>query len=149
MRGRLFVRCRAVSPVIAALLLIAISVAASVVTYTWVMTMIRNQTVQAQTSIRIDNVEFKKTGNVRDRVEIVVRNTGSVAAVIETLYLTYPNSTVAVHDLGGTVIQPGRTCTFNVTLSAGSYWEAGKAYGVKIVTDNGFTAEGTYYSPNE
>jgi len=49
---------KAVSPVIATLLLIAIAVAASVVTYSWVMSMVKTQGSQAQTSIRIDEVLF-------------------------------------------------------------------------------------------
>jgi flagellin-like protein len=49
---------KAVSPVIATLLLIAIVVAASVVTYSWVMSMVKTQGGQAQTSIRIEEVLF-------------------------------------------------------------------------------------------
>ena len=49
---------RAVSPVIATLLLIAIAVAASVVTYSWVMSMTANQSQQGQTSVKVDQVLF-------------------------------------------------------------------------------------------
>ncbi len=49
---------KAVSPVIATLLMIAIAVAASVVMYSWVNTMVTNQAKQSQTAIRIDNVQF-------------------------------------------------------------------------------------------
>ncbi len=50
---------RAIEPIIAALLLIAIAVAASVMVYSWIMGMISSQSEQAGTSIRIDLVEFK------------------------------------------------------------------------------------------
>jgi len=49
---------RAISPVIATLLLIAIAVAVSVVTYSWTMSMAQNQSTQSQTSVKIDQVLF-------------------------------------------------------------------------------------------
>ena len=49
---------RAVSPIIATLLLIAIAVAAAVVTYTFTMNMVSNQGSQAQTSMKIDDVQL-------------------------------------------------------------------------------------------
>ena len=57
-RFKLRMNRRAVSPVIATLLLIAIAVAASVVTYTWVMSMTANQSQQGQTSVKVDQVLF-------------------------------------------------------------------------------------------
>lgn len=58
-RVRLKRSIRAISPVIATLLLVAISVAAAVITYSWVMSMITTQGAQAQTSIKVDLVEFR------------------------------------------------------------------------------------------
>lgn len=51
---------RAVSPIIATLLLVAIAVAAAVVTYTWTMSMAQNQSTQSQTNVKIDQVMFGK-----------------------------------------------------------------------------------------
>jgi flagellin-like protein len=58
---------RAVSPLVATLLLIAIAVAASVITYSWVMSMIGSQSQQAQTQIRIDMITWvNSTGEFDD-----------------------------------------------------------------------------------
>ena len=72
---------RAISPLIATLLLIAIAVAASVITYSWVMSMISSQSQQAQTQVRIDHVTWDLTGQ---KMSCTIRNTGSVAATIES-----------------------------------------------------------------
>ena len=79
---------KAISPLIATLLLIAIAVAASVITYSWVMSMIGSQSQQAQTQIRIDtitwNIDTDPITNT-DTCIVVVRNTGSVAATVESV----------------------------------------------------------------
>lgn len=91
-------KTRAIEPVIASLLLIAIAVAAAVVTYSWVMGMISNQQSQAGTSLGIDLVQFTKTGTTKDKILITVRNKGTVATTLSTVYLTYPNATIATFD---------------------------------------------------
>ena len=80
---------RAVSPIIATLLLIAISVAAAVVTYTFTMNMVSNQGSQAQTAIRIDQVQFgQKTDTpVQQGIVVNIRNAGTVPALIRTIYV--------------------------------------------------------------
>ena len=232
-------RRRGVSPVIASLLLIAISVAAAVVTYSWIMAMVKTQGTQAQTSIRIDEVLFGQNPKgsttvttpgtdtytikvdsvdnfaVNDiikithagadyyrkitevitstkqlelnatitvspgdpvvevsinAIKITIRNTGSVAAVIQTIYVYKGGTQILKKDGIGYAIPAGSlgeiglkeddgawsnmkpslgsepTRTFEVTFSKDLQTSA--AYLVKIVTDNGFTAEGTYYSPS-
>lgn len=158
---------RAVSPVIAALLLIAISVAAAVITYSWVMTMIDSQGDQAQTAIRIETVEIDYVSG-GSQLKIILRNTGGVTAMIETLYIYDGDTRMVKHDdinyaLGaGTVQEIGFTkhtdswSTINiagpddktvVSVAFVGSFELSHAYTIKIVTDNGFTMEGTYYSP--
>jgi flagellin-like protein len=73
---------KAISPLIATLLLIAIAVAASVLTYSWVMSMVGSQSAQAQTQVRIDSVTWNV---VSDTADLTIRNTGSVAAEIESI----------------------------------------------------------------
>jgi flagellin-like protein len=55
---------KGISPLITTLLLIAIAVAASVLTYSWVMSMVGSQSAQAQTQVRIDscNLQTYKSG---------------------------------------------------------------------------------------
>src|SRR4030066_397318 len=75
------VKRKGISPLIATLLLIAIAVAASVLTYSWVMSMIGSQSAQAQTQVRIDSVKF----NSSDAFYPMLRNTGSTSATMESV----------------------------------------------------------------
>jgi len=159
---------KAVSPVIAALLLIAISVAAAVITYSWVMTMIEGQGSQAQTTIRFEEVVFD-VANSENQIKFVVRNSGGVTAVIQTVYIYQGDTRIVKQDDVDHPISAGETAEMGLSDDA-EEWETGNlaepvndvvvavtwndnfalstAYSVKVVTDNGFTIEGTYYSPS-
>ena len=76
---------KAISPLIATLLLIAIAVAASVLTYSWVMSMVGSQSAQAQTQVRIDSVTWSIDPVLKDTALLTIRNTGSIAAEIESI----------------------------------------------------------------
>lgn len=134
---------KGVSPVIAALLLIAISVAAAVITYSWVMTMIDSQGSQAQTAMRIEDVEF-----TTDKISIItVRNTGAVPVVITTIYIYQGDTKVMTDESPELAIVAGATSDITVTLVAPSF-VVSTAYRIKVVSDNGFVVEGTYYTPS-
>jgi len=78
---------KGISPLIATLLLIAIAVAASVLTYSWVMSMIGSQSGQAQTQVRIDSVTYTD----ENTVTVAIRNTGSIDATVESVWVR-PNT---------------------------------------------------------
>ncbi len=163
---------KAVSPVIAALLLIAISVAAAVITYSWVMTMIEGQGSQAQTTIRFEEVAFS-LGNYSvntnfSQIKLVVRNAGGVTAQLQTLYIYDGDTRMVKLDDIAYAIAAGETAeigftmapSWNETVSSlpadkivigitlSSHLVVSHAYTTRLVTDNGFTIEGTYYSPS-
>ncbi len=162
---------KAVSPVIAALLLIAICVAAAVITYSWVMTMIDDQGKNAQTAMRIDDVGFFKDDALYG-VAVTVRNTGSVPTTIQTIYVYQSDIRMMKQDAIAASIQSGGLKSVGITTAmtadptpvpdwsdnwdtvdlaiyyAESFtWEDTTGYTVKVVTDNGFIIEGTYWSP--
>jgi len=163
------------SPIIAALLLIGIAVAGAVVTYTWVMTMVQQQGTAAQTAIRIDEVMFGLGADATPvplwATKLTIRNTGSVAAIIDTVILykgeaqvfksdgigyavqsktlgvfglveTGFNWTGEVPDMG---VAPGivKTVIYNVDLTTST------GYVIKVITDNGFAVSGTYYTSSD
>ena len=132
---------RAVSPVIATLLLIAIAVAASVVTYTWVMSMTQNQSQQSQTSVKIDLVNFDSTTTA----DIEFRNTGSIAATIDVVY-TFKGDALKDTDTADLVISAGTTDTY--TITAHTTFAENSAYRIRAITSTGFVIEGTYYTPS-
>jgi len=99
---------KAISPILATLLLIVIAVAAIVVTYAWVMTYMTSAGTQAGVMLKKDSdVCLWKTGNVT----IYVRNIGTSDAEIDKVYInsapqtsvTYTPSSKIVNKDGGTI----------------------------------------------
>ena len=141
--GRFRSSKKAISPVVATLLLIAIAVAAAIVSYSWIMTMIKTQGSAAQTGIRLELVKFIGS----DQINVTIRNVGSTGTKIETLYVIHGGDNFVQDYTSGNVIGVGAKREMNFTAS-GFTWEAGEAYDIKVVTDNGFTVDGTYYAPS-
>lgn len=122
---------RAISPILATLLLVVIAVAAIVVTYAWVMTYMNAQIAQAGVFLTEDTQSWLPNSTIR----LYVRNTGTSDATIDAVYigtsssnldlqtsLTYdpPNGAVAAY--GGRVI---------VTIDYS--WSTGTTYYFKVV----------------
>ena len=139
---------KAISPVVATLLLIAIAVAAAIVSYSWIMSMIKTQGSAAQTGIRLEIIEFAGASN--EWVNVTIRNVGSTGTKIETIYITYGGTNYAQDYTSANVIGVGdkrEMCFGSNELPSGFVWIDGEAYDIKVVTDNGFTVDGTYYAP--
>jgi flagellin-like protein len=73
---------KAISPILATLLLIVIAVAAIVVTYAWVMMYVGSATNQAGIFLKEDTISWP-TG----KMVIYVRNTGTSDATIDAVYV--------------------------------------------------------------
>jgi flagellin-like protein len=141
---------KGISPLIATLLLIAIAVAASVLTYSWVMSMIGSQSAQAQTQIRIDSVRWVSgTAFALD-----VRNTGSVDAVIESVSVRENKAGSSAQ-----VSAPDAATGFITAIGAGTHGkvgndvnfspplELGKSYVIRATTNTGFYYEAVFSAP--
>ena len=77
-------RCRrAVSPILATLLLIVIVVAAGIAAYAWIQSSTTAQMTQASGFIIIENARFYDGNNV----ELIIRNTGTANLAIDTVYI--------------------------------------------------------------
>ena len=145
-------RMRGVSPVISVLLMIAVAVAASLALYGWVTSMMTTQGAMAQTMVKVEAVTFtEQSAGAKDLVKVTVRNTGSVPATITRIYFYFPNGSYIYDDYtSNNVIDVKQTLTFSLNLGAqGKQWEVSTGYRIKVVTDTGFIAEGTFYSPAE
>jgi flagellin-like protein len=75
---------KAISPILATLLLIVIAVAAIVVTYAWVMTYMTSAGQQAGTWITFDSATISATSR---EITIYVRNKGTEPAVVDKVYI--------------------------------------------------------------
>lgn len=85
---------RAISPILATLLLVVIAVAAIVVTYAWIMTYVGSTTNQAGVLLKKDEVNWQN--DQTRRIVIYIRNTGTSDATIDAVYIGTSNSNKAL-----------------------------------------------------
>jgi len=83
---------RAITPILATLLLIVIAVAAIVVTYAWLMTYMSNVTNQAGVNLYPANVDF--SGSAQNEIIIDVQNKGTSDAHLVRVYIGTSSSTM-------------------------------------------------------
>jgi len=76
---------RAITPILATLLLIVIAVAAIVVTYAWIMTYMSNAANRAGVNLEKANIRFYGTAN--NEIDVVVQNAGTSDAHITQIYI--------------------------------------------------------------
>ena len=127
---------KAVSPVIATLLLILIAVAAAVLVYVWVTgyasSVTSTGTPELHEEIKIDAVSYN--GN---SLTVYVRNIGDTSVLVDHIYVVATNNTVITETSVSLTLSPGEvksTTVSNVDL------EPGVTYIVKAVTSNGIEA---------
>ena len=132
---------KAISPIIATLLLIAIAVVASLVVYAWVMGYIGIKTNQAGNAVQIQSQAFNSAGT---QLTVYVQNVGQ-----GTEQLNYPSNTVYVNTVPQTIVTvtPSSMLSGNTTISLGpgqtvgltvNYaYVAGQQIVIKVVTSTG------------
>ena len=137
---------KGISPVIATLLLIVISVAAAVMTYIWLtryMGTLQSQagTSQLQERVKIEGVKISEKD---DKItKIYVRNIGDVEVTIDAVYLIDSSGNILYKDDATLPLSPTDDNVLTVELTG---LVEGKTYTVKIVTTRGteFTYTFTY-----
>ena len=127
--GKFRVSKKAVSPVIATLLMIAVAVAASVIVYVWsaglLGTLMGGGGAQVKEQVIMEAYDWAATATLK----LYVRNVGSSAVKIVAVYVGGTLSTVSV-DLAvkaATSISPANLGTV----------ASGTAYTIKVVTETG------------
>ncbi|HLE75470.1 MAG TPA: archaellin/type IV pilin N-terminal domain-containing protein [Candidatus Bathyarchaeia archaeon] len=131
---------KAISPILATLLLIVIAVAAIVVTYAWIMTYMGTTTQQASIILYDENVRFVDSTTT----EITIGNSGTGDTQIVRLYLgTSANDltevTTAVTDGLNKALEAGSvvTLTLNWTDTDFGNWTEGETYHFRVVPQQG------------
>ncbi len=125
---------KAISPILATLLLIIIVVAASIAAYAWIQSSTSTQLNQASGFIVMDNVRFYDS----DKIELSIRNTGTGDLKIDTIY---------IDDVGQQLSQQvgaKQRCSIIMDYD----WEIGTRYSIKVATTSGLYAEKTCKSPS-
>ena len=128
---------RAISPILATLLLIVIAVAAIVVTYAWIMTYMGNAGQQAGVILFKSNVRFYEAGA---KIDIDVGNSGTSDTQITQVYFgtsasNMPNWTTTP----ALPVSIAAKLTTRVTISNATLWSLGTTYYFKVVTSSGQT----------
>jgi flagellin-like protein len=131
---------KAISPILATLLLIVIAVAAIVVTYAWITTYMGSATQQAGVILYPENVRFDT-----DATEITVGNSGTSETRIVRVWLGNSSSTMidVTSDTtitgSGTLLSAGGTATISVNWpnDVASTWQPGENYYFRVVPNQG------------
>jgi len=132
---------KAVSPVIATLLLILIAVAAAVLVYVWVTgyasSVTSTGTPELQEKIKVEAVSVSDDGS---SVTVYVRNIGDTTVNISSIYIIDAASSQVIKTTSpNESLTPGQVKEFEIT-SISPALEAGKTYIAKAVTENGVEA---------
>jgi len=134
---------KAISPILATLLLIVIAVAAIVVTYAWIMTYMSSAGKQAGVVLSKENIRFygESTDAAKNRTDITVRNTGTENTKIVRIYMgnTSANLIQVYSNETGVLLNAGSATTITITWpnDLADAWESGKTYYVTIVPSVG------------
>jgi flagellin-like protein len=129
---------KAISPILATLLLIVIAVAAIVVTYAWVMTYMSATTTRAGEELVSENIRFHDSTNVT----ITLRSTGTSNSKVVAIY--EGTSSTNLTALASGKVSPAVPKTIladssqDFNLNIGTY-STGTRYYFKVVTDSGYS----------
>jgi len=123
---------KAISPILATLLLVVIAVAAIVVTYAWIMTYMSNAGQQAGVILYKSNVNFYNVTGVK-KIDIDIGNSGtSDARIIQAYAGTSPtarqNQTITPITIRGGAVE---RITFDYN------WTAGTTFYFQVVSSSG------------
>ncbi|MFA5364474.1 MAG: DUF2341 domain-containing protein [Candidatus Bathyarchaeia archaeon] len=124
---------KAISPILATLLIIVIVVAAAIASYAWIQNITNTQLNQAGGFLIIENVRFYHT----DNVEIIIRNTGTSSLTVDTVYINGVSQPTE-HN-----IQSGESAKCELSYA----WENSARYRIKVACTTGIYTEGQYSTP--
>ncbi len=129
---------KAISPVLAVLLMIAVAVAAALVTYAWVMTYLSSTTGRAGHAMQIQSVEWVSGTEVK----IYAQNVGDGTIIITDTYL---DGALIIADITMTPVD-GNTeegATTSIAIGTQIFTDAQDVH-IKVVCDDGTFTSGTY-----
>ena len=128
---------KAISPILATLLLVVIAVAAIVVTYAWIMTYMSSATQRAGEELVVENIMFHDSTNVT----ITLRSIGTSDSKVVAIYEGTSSTNLTALTSGNVspalpkTISAGLSQDFN--LNIGSY-STGTRYYFKVITGAGY-----------
>ena len=123
---------KAISPILATLLLVVIAVAAIVVTYAWIMTYMNNAGRQAGVILYKANVNFYSNGT---RIDIDIGNSGTSDTQLTTLYVGTSTTSLLNQTITPVPLAAGKVARITI----GYPWTPGVTYYFKVLSSTGQT----------
>ncbi len=132
MRPKILRSKKAISPILATLLLVVIAVSAIVMTYAWMNSYMNNTTDNASVSIYKANVAFLDKGKT---ISIDIGNSGTADTKIIGVYIGIDESNATKQTTAPTLlpVKADSIESFKVSYT----WVAGQTYYFRIVTEAG------------
>ncbi|MBC7131403.1 hypothetical protein H5T51_09405 [Candidatus Bathyarchaeota archaeon] len=122
---------KALSPVVASIILIAVTVAVSIAVAAWMGAL--TFTFTATEQLTITGVQFSETSDdARDLILVTVRNTGTSPVTITSVEVS--GETVSGGNYTGTIAANSQAL-LNITISTS--WDYGYNYQIKLMTSKG------------
>jgi flagellin-like protein len=129
---------KAISPVLAVLLMVALAVIAALITYSWIGSYIVSTTGRAGHAIQIQSIDWTKTNPNLTEVTVYIQNVGEGSVTFTDAYVDGEK----IKEKGFGTINEGETAT--VILKVHKAFSNGEKIRIKIVCEIGIFAEGTY-----
>lgn len=132
---------KALSPVVASIILIAVTVAVSIAVAAWMGALTFNFMGTEQISIT-----YADFGGLTPSTTLMVNvtNTGSSAVIINSATVNGVATTIT----SSPVTVPGNTPTMKITLALGSDWVNGYTYNIKLSSQKGNSFTYTAVAPS-
>jgi flagellin-like protein len=123
---------KAISPILATLLLIVIAVAAIVVTYAWIMTYMSNAGNQAGVMLYKANVRFYNESTVK-KIDVDIGNSGTSETRLIQIYVGTSPSTQQSQTMTPVLLPAGEIQQIKIDYE----WTEGETYYFKVASSGG------------
>jgi flagellin-like protein len=129
---------KAISPILATLLLVVIAVAAIVVTYAWIMTYMNNAGRQAGVMLYKANVNF-----YNQSIDIDMGNSGTSDTQLTTLYVGTSTTSLLNQTITPIPLAAGKVARITIDYN----WTKGATYYFKVLSTTGQTIDWPEQAP--
>ena len=127
---------KAISPILATLLLVVIAVAAIVVTYAWIMTYMNNAGRQAGVMLWKANVNFYNQTTTW-KIDVDVGNSGTTYTQLTTLYVGTSTTSLLNQTITPVPLDAGKVARITIDYN----WTKGVIYYFKVLSSTGQTID--------
>jgi len=134
MQAHLAKRFKGLEPLIAAIILIAVTLVIAIAVVAWLTGLFGTTVGGGESIVILPNASLTSSGDSNWQLKVSIRNTGSSPSTVIALYVANYTCTITT-----TTIPPGQTINIDATCSDAPTIVPGVRYTVKVVTAAGNT----------